>query len=151
MRPVSVKASDIDVVIICTDSGYEPFREYLFGKEIDEGAPPTDGAPLEFIVLDRNHTEKLHRTGSPFAHALCNGHILKDDGYLAKLMHSSAPGLPDKTYYMETFYKHIAAQYYGVLTGIEKDARKKIAPFHAAAGTGHNAPGSGLLKDWQRS
>jgi predicted nucleotidyltransferase len=118
------EGSDIDIVIICKDDRFDSFREFLFEKEIEGYGKDGAGGGVEFTVLDAANIDRYFRMGSPFAYAVRNGVVLKDDGYFKKLIRRNYSMHPGRDYFMSAFYENISVQYYGAINKLEKEARK---------------------------
>ena len=116
--------SDIDIVVVCTERGYEEVRNAVCDREIDEALDRTSGQKIEYIVLDPSATEELFRLHSPFAYAMRHGSVLWDDGYLRTLLNTGDPRMPGRTHFMRALYDTILVQYYGSMQTAEKNAKE---------------------------
>ena len=58
------KNSDIDIVIITTNGGYEKVCNFLFEKEIDESLSSDEKSKFEYTILPSQQTEKLFQISS---------------------------------------------------------------------------------------
>jgi predicted nucleotidyltransferase len=121
---IQEEGSDMDIVIICKDKGFDSFREFLFDKEIEGFGKSDSGRKFEFTVLDFKNAKKYFRITSPFAYAISNGVILRDDGHLRKLIKRNDLAVPGREYYMSAFYENISVQYYGSLDKIEREIKR---------------------------
>jgi hypothetical protein len=121
---IQEEGSDIDVVIICKDSGFDSFREFLFDRELEGHGKSRSGIKFEFTVLDKANAERYFRMASPFAYAMRCGVILNDDGYFRSLMGRDYPIFPGRVYCVSALYENISVQYYGAIDKIEKDIKQ---------------------------
>ncbi len=121
---VQEEGSDMDIVIICKNKGFDSFREFLFDKEIEGFGKSDAEGRFEFTVLDAENSEKYFRMASPFAYAMRNGVILSDDGYFRKLIRKNHSPVPGREYFMSAFYENISVQYYGSLDKIEREIKR---------------------------
>ena len=119
------KNSDIDIVIITTNGGYEKVCNFLFEKEIDESLNIGKISKFEYTVLSTQQTEKLFQISSPFAYSIRHGVVIQDDGYLLVLRNKRFPLLPEKEYYTTCLYEYIATPYYGMLKQLHSETREK--------------------------
>lgn len=119
------KDSDIDIVIICKESGYSSVRESLCEGELEESLQNSAPGKIEYIVLTPCEAESLVMTGSPFGWSIRHGAVLEDDGYLRKLFEKARPSMPPREYYSKAFRENVAYPYLGSILAIEKAVRKK--------------------------
>ena len=119
------KNSDIDIVIITTNGGYEKVCNFLFEKEIDESLNIGKKSKFEYTVLSSQQTEKLFQISSPFAYSIRHGVFIQDDGYLLVLRNKRFPLLPEKEYYTTCLYEYIATPYYGMLKQLQSETKEK--------------------------
>jgi predicted nucleotidyltransferase len=121
---LQTEGSDTDIVIICKDRKFDSFREFLFEKELEGYGRSDTGGEFEFTVLDTENTEKYFRIASPFAYALRNGVVMRDDGYFKKLTREKYSMVPGRDYFMSAFYENISVQYYGAINRLEKEIKR---------------------------
>jgi len=90
------KGSDIDIVVICKEEGYEEVSHVLHKRMMDEGLK------VQYSVSRPSHVEWIFMIGSPFANSIRHGVVLKDDGYLKSLLENKEfPLKPIREYYLE--------------------------------------------------
>jgi len=117
--------SDIDIVIIGRNDCTDCLREFLFDHELQAPGESSDEHNFEFTVIDAEQTERYFRMGSPFAHSLRNGIILRDSGFLARLTAADYPLMPTRKYFISAFYEYIAIQYLGAINKLERESRAR--------------------------
>jgi predicted nucleotidyltransferase len=116
--------SDIDVVLICTDRGYEAVQSALCEREIADALAGRDRT-AEFTVLGPADARRLFKLASPFAFALRYGRVLEDDGFLRSLTAASSPAAPGKRYGLTALYEQIVVPYYGSFRELQASARSR--------------------------
>lgn len=110
--------SDIDVVIICRERGYDAVRDVVCEREIAQSGQ-LEPQKIEYTVLSPAETEELFRMASPFAHAILRGTALIDDGYWAKLKKRGCEVRPARPYVMKSMRETVIVQYFGAIRTLQ--------------------------------
>lgn len=133
------KGSDIDIVVICKEEGYEEVGHVLHKRMMDEGLK------MQYSVCRPSHVEWIFMIGSPFANSIRHGVVLKDDGYLKSLLENKEfPLKPIREYYLEALKDIVYLRYYSPIIEIERKIKEDHGPEGICIKTGKcqgHAPG----------
>jgi len=111
--------SDIDIVVICSERGFEAVQTAVCDREIDQ---MMDGKNdnIEYTVLNTSHMEELFQLSSPFIFSIFHGSILMDDGYLSDHKNRTYQKRPGTVYFTKSLREHVLAQYFGARKNLFK-------------------------------
>ena len=117
--------SDIDVVLVAKESSLEAVCGFVFDKTIETCQTEKETPQVEYTAMSSSQVEELFELASPFAFSMKYGRCLYDDGFLAALYRKPFPTLPGRNYYVQSFFEHIASQYFNTLKELEKATKKR--------------------------
>lgn len=122
---MQTSGSDIDVVLVAKERSLGAVCGFVFDKTIETHQTEKVKPQVEYTALSSSQVEDLFGLASPFAFSMKYGKCLYDDGFLAALYRKPFPTLPGRKYYVQSFFEHIASQYFNTLKALEKATKKR--------------------------
>lgn len=103
------EGSDIDVAVVTKGELCRRSLRKLVDKEYEERM--YEGSIMRLDCISPKRAKDMFRTGSPFAHAIKNGRVLYDSGFLKRLSEAEIPSKPLREYYLFAFGDLISMWY----------------------------------------
>jgi predicted nucleotidyltransferase len=114
------EGSDIDIVVIARNEGYDLIQEVIFQHQTEQSG---HDSRIEYTILSKENAEREFRNGSPFASSIRFGLPLYSDGVLEKMKADFHSLIPTRSYILRSLFDGIITQYYSSLRTLNEKFR----------------------------